>query len=69
VLLAGVNGDPVAEESDPPLTTVVQPCYEIGKTAVSLMFERLANPDFHPREVFLTARLLERQSTKRKKKR
>ena len=63
VLLAGVNGDPVAEDAIPPLTTVMQPCHEIGATAVSLMFERLANPDLLPREVFLSAKLLERGST------
>ena len=63
VLLAGVNGDPVAEESCPPLTTVVQPCHEIGATAVSLMFERLANPDLLPREVFLSANIVPREST------
>lgn len=68
VLLAGVNGDPLAEESSPPLTTVLQPCHEIGATAVSLMFERLANPDLLPREVFLSARLVERESTKSDKK-
>lgn len=68
VLLAGVNGDPVAEEAFPPLTTVVQPCHEIGETAVSLMFERLANPGFLPREVFLSARLIVRESTKFDKK-
>lgn len=65
VLLAGVNGDPVAEEAIPPLTTVMQPCHEIGATAVSLMFERLANPDLLPREVFLSAKMLERGSTYR----
>ena len=63
VLLAGVNGDPVAEEAVPPLTTVVQPCHEIGASAVSLMFERLVNHDLLPREVFLTANLLAREST------
>jgi hypothetical protein len=68
VLLAGVNGDPVAEEATPPLTTVVQPCHEIGETAVSLMFERLANSDFLPREVFLSAKLQVRESTKFDKK-
>ena len=63
VLLAGVNGDPVAEEAIPPLTTVVQPCHEIGVTAVSLMFERLSNPGLLPREVFLSANLVPREST------
>ena len=64
VLLAGVNGDPVAEESNPPLTTVVQPCHEIGRAAAALMFERMANPELLPREVFLSARLVGRESTK-----
>lgn len=67
VLLAGVNGDPLAEEAIPPITTVVQPCHEIGATAVSLMFERLASPDLLPREVFLSAKLVTRESTKRAK--
>jgi len=67
VLLAGVNGDSLAEEAIPPITTVVQPCHEIGATAVSLMFARLANPGLLPREVFLSANLLVRESTKRKK--
>ena len=65
VLLAGVNGDPLAEEAVPPLTTVVQPCHEIGATAVSLMFERLANPDLLSREVFLSASIVPRESTHR----
>ena len=68
VLLAGVNGDPAAEEAIPPLTTVVQPCHEIGATAVSLLFERLANPGLLPREVFLSANLVPRESTERKRK-
>ncbi len=67
VLLAGINGDPVAEESSPQLTTIVQPCYEIGRAAATLMFERLANPELLPREVFLSAKLLERESTMRKR--
>ena len=44
------------------------PATALGATAVSLMFERLANPDLLPREVFLSARLLERESTEKKKK-
>ena len=64
VLLAGVNGDPVAEEAIPPLTTVAQPYHEIGANAVSLMFERMSDPDLRPREVFLSANLLVRESTR-----
>jgi len=63
VLLAGINGDPLAEELDPPLTTVVQPCHEIGYAAATLMFNRLSSPDLLSREVFLSANLVVREST------
>lgn len=69
VLLAGINGDLVAEEANPQLTTVVQPCREIGTAAAALMFERLANPELLPREVFLSANLIVRESTSRGKTR
>lgn len=68
VLLAGINDDPVAEESSPQLTTIAQPCHEIGRTAATLMFERLANPELLPREIFLSASLVVRESTKCAKK-
>ena len=68
VLLAGVNGDPVAEESDPPITTAVQPCERIGEAAVQLMFQRLADPDLPARTIMLSAQLRERVSTRRQKK-
>lgn len=63
VLLAGFNGDPCGEECDPPVTTMVQPCEEIGKVAVGLMLNRLANRDAPPREVLLNAGLAARAST------
>lgn len=63
VLLAGINGDPVAEESIPQITTAIQPCEEIGRTAVELMFERIENPNRPPRAVTLNARLVARAST------
>ena len=67
VLLAGVNGDALSEESDPPITTAVQPCERIGEAAVQLMLQRIADPDIPPREVHFTAPLDERQSTRRRK--
>ena len=68
VLLAGVNGDPVAEESDPPLTTMAQPCERIGEAAVQLMFQRLADSDLPPRTIQLSSPLKERTATRRRKK-
>ena len=67
VLLASVNGDAVAEESDPPVTTVAQPCERIGEAAVQLMFQRIADRDLPPREIYLAANLVERGSTRRRK--
>lgn len=63
VLLAGFNGDPCGEDCTPPITTMVQPCAEIGKTAVGLMIDRLNRPDQSPREVHLVAELEARGST------
>ena len=63
VLLAGVNGDSIAEQCMPKLTTAVQPCADIGGAAVDLMFARLANPNAVPREIFLSASLIVREST------
>ena len=68
VLLAGVNGDPLSEESVPPITTAAQPCERIGEAAVHLMLQRIADPDLPPREVYLAATLVERESTWRRKK-
>lgn len=65
VLLAGVNGDPVAEESDPPITTMAQPCERIGEAAVHLMFQRLGDFTLPPRAIMLSARLVARNSTQR----
>ncbi|MBR6586738.1 MAG: substrate-binding domain-containing protein [Kiritimatiellae bacterium] len=63
VLLAGVDGDHVSAECDPPLTTFVQPCEEIGVSAVNLMLSRVENPLLPPREVLLASHLVIRAST------
>jgi len=63
VLLAGFNGDPAGAECVPPLTTMVQPCEQIGSTAVTLMLGRLREPAMPAREVCLSATLMVRAST------
>lgn len=68
VLLAGVNGDSLSAESEPPITTAVQPCERIGEAAVQLMMQRIADPDLPPREVHFSAPLDERLSTRRRKR-
>ena len=65
VMVAGVNGDEDSECSIPPLTTAAQPCYEIGQIAVKMMLDRIAEPSLAPRGVYLSTRLVERESTMR----
>lgn len=45
-----------------PLTTQHQPCREIGRIALAVMLDRIANPDLPPRDVLLACRLVVRSS-------
>lgn len=65
ILLAGVNGDSLATESIPKLTTMAQPCEQLGAEAVYLMRRRIAEPNSAPREISLVSKLIVRESTRR----
>jgi GntR family transcriptional regulator of arabinose operon len=45
-----------------PLTTLRQPCRDIGTAAVNAMIERIANPDLPVRDILLDAQLVVRKS-------
>jgi DNA-binding LacI/PurR family transcriptional regulator len=45
-----------------PLTTIHQPCQNLGKVAISVMLERIANPELPAREVLLNCDLVVRRS-------
>ncbi len=45
-----------------PLTTIRQPCREIGQAAVTVMQDRIENPSLPPRQVLLPVQLVVRQS-------
>ena len=47
-----------------PLTTVRQPCREIGGTAMKVMLDRLANPKMPARDVLLDCTLIVRESSR-----
>ena len=45
-----------------PLTTLRQPCHEIGVSAMRAMVDRAAQPDLPPREILLHGTLIVRES-------
>ncbi|SFQ70830.1 LacI family transcriptional regulator [Amycolatopsis arida] len=50
---------------DPPLTVVAQPAYEVGRIAAQLLLARIGSSRRAPAVTTLTARLLERASSRR----
>ena len=45
-----------------PLTTERQPCKDLGRLALAVMLDRIANPDLPARDVLLGCQLIVRQS-------
>ncbi|MDM7925639.1 MAG: LacI family DNA-binding transcriptional regulator [bacterium] len=60
----GFTDNPMADLIEPPLTTVRQPAYEIGRTAAELLIERISNRsgDAHPVHKILKTELIIRKS-------
>jgi GntR family transcriptional regulator of arabinose operon len=61
--VAGVDNVKYAGLLPVPLTTIHQPCWEIGSEAIAAMVERLAHPDIPTRDILLDSRLVVREST------
>lgn len=68
VALVGFSDTPAAALIDPPLTTVYQPAFEMGQTAVSLLMKQFNSEDdmFVPETVVLDTKLLIRGSSARR---
>jgi len=62
VRLAGIDDVKYASLLSVPLTTIHQPCADIGAIAVGTMLERLRNPQLPARDILLDFRLVVRQS-------
>jgi DNA-binding LacI/PurR family transcriptional regulator len=62
VRIAGIDDVNYAALLPVPLTTVRQPCRDIGETALRLMLERLDRPRMPARDVLLDCTLIIRQS-------
>jgi len=63
VSVVGFNDMPFAERIRPPLTTVRNSPYEIGRQAAGLLLEQIEEPGASPRTVVLSPLLVERGST------
>ncbi len=65
IALAGFSNTHMTSLLDPPLTTVEQPSYEIGKTAAQLLMEQINSSDeeFMPQFKILKTHLIVRGST------
>ncbi|MDB6136797.1 MAG: Ribose operon repressor [Verrucomicrobiales bacterium] len=62
IRVVGMDDAGYAELLPVPLTTVRQPCREIGVTAMHAMLERLAHPHMPARDILLAATLTLRES-------
>jgi LacI family fructose operon transcriptional repressor len=61
--LAGFDNDNWTELAGPGLTVIEQPVYDIGRTAMKMLLERLEDPARSARKVVLSGRLVVRGST------
>jgi DNA-binding LacI/PurR family transcriptional regulator len=69
VALAGIDDVKYASLVSVPLTTIHQPCADMGVIAVRTMLERLAHPDLPARDVLLNFHIVVRDSCGARKKR
>lgn len=67
VMLAGFDDVQIASVMMPQLTTIHQPCEAIADAAFAALQERMRRSEAPPREIFLTAKLVTRESTRRQK--
>ena len=62
IRVAGFDDVRYAELLRPALTTIHQPCVDIGTIAMQVMLERIENPAFPPRDILAQPTLIVRQS-------
>jgi len=62
IRVAGFDDVRYAELLRPSLTTIHQPCVDIGTIAMQVMLERIENPTFPPRDILVQPTLIVRQS-------
>jgi LacI family transcriptional regulator len=63
ISVVGIDDIQMAALLDPPLTTVAQPIYEMGRQGMENILLRIQNPQMESSEIMFEARLIIRQST------
>lgn len=63
ISIVGFDDLPWARAISPPLTTVKQPAYEMGRRAAELFFKRVEDPSREPEEIVMDPKLIIREST------
>jgi DNA-binding LacI/PurR family transcriptional regulator len=66
ISVVGIDDIPMASLLDPPLTTVSQPIYEMGRLGMENILLRIQNPQLDTSEIVFETRLIIRQSTVRR---
>lgn len=61
--VVGFDDTGIASMYDPPLTTVAQPRYDLGRVTMEIMLERIRNNEAESKRVFLEHSLIIREST------
>ena len=61
--MVGIDDIQMASLLDPPLTTVAQPIYEMGRQGMENILLRIQNPQLETSEIMFETRLTIRQST------
>jgi DNA-binding LacI/PurR family transcriptional regulator len=65
IAIVGFSNNPISAVVQPPLTTINQPAYEMGKKAAELLIEQINNShhELEPKQEVLKTSLIIRQST------
>ena len=63
IRVTGMDDVRYASMLQTPLTTIRQPCLELGATALSMMLDRISHPNMPVRDCFVDFRLVVRQSS------
>jgi len=61
----GFTNDPISTIIEPSLSTIEEPAFEIGKQSCELLIKHIMNKDLSTKEIVLSGKLIERDSTRR----